>query len=171
MHSPAAQDVWGGCRGKLQKCGTEGRDFLQIFKAISQRCDKNDVELFAVVARKIWFKRNGVVHGESFIHPTQLLKEAEIALGEFQRCSSLGGETRKERVREQICWQPPYEDIIKINWDAALDSCNKRVGLGIIAKDYRGGFLAAINKSLSCDVSPVFAEALAAVHVVMFCME
>jgi hypothetical protein len=143
---PAAQDVWGGCRGKLQKCGTEGRDFVQIFEEVSQRCDKDEVELFAVVSRKIWLRRNGVVHGESFTHPTQLLKEAEIALGDFHRCSPLGGGKGAERVREQVSWQPPFEDIIKINWDAALDSCNKRVGMGIIARDCRGGFLAATNK-------------------------
>jgi hypothetical protein len=112
---PATQDVWGGCKGKLQNCGMEGRDFLQIFKEVYQRCDKDDVELFAVVSRRIWLRRNGAVHGESFTHPTQLLKEAEIALAEFQRCSPMGGGTGEEREREQVVWQPPLRDIIKIN--------------------------------------------------------
>jgi hypothetical protein len=96
----AARDVWGGCRGKLQKCGTGERDFLQIFKEVSMRCEKNEVELFAVVARKIWLRRNGIVHGESFTHPTQLLKEAETALAEYQRCSPKGGGVGEYREKE-----------------------------------------------------------------------
>ena len=100
-----------------------------------------------------------------------MLKEAENALADFQRCSPLGGGTGEEREKEQVAWQPPSRDTIKINWDAALDSRNKSMGLGIIARDCRGGFLAAFSQHLSYDVSPVIAEALAAVHAVIFCLE
>jgi hypothetical protein len=48
-------------------------------------CEKNEVELFAVLTQKIWLRRNGIVHGECFTHPTQLLKEAEDALADYQR--------------------------------------------------------------------------------------
>jgi hypothetical protein len=61
--------------------------------------------------------------------------------------------------------------MIKINWDASIDSRNKRVGLGVIARDCRGVFLAAFSQQLNYDVSPVIAEALAAVHAVVFCIE
>jgi hypothetical protein len=48
-------------------------------------CDLMDLELVVVVAQKIWFRRNGVVHDDVFIHPQQVFREASLSLDEFQR--------------------------------------------------------------------------------------
>jgi hypothetical protein len=37
-----------------------------------KRFDIMELELMVVVARKIWFRRNGVVHGEAFLHHQQV---------------------------------------------------------------------------------------------------
>jgi hypothetical protein len=80
---PAASNVWGSCSIKLQKIKIGAQDFLQIFKEVLTRCDKAEVELFAVVARRIWLQRNEVVHGGQFLHPTKLLSEAGASLADF----------------------------------------------------------------------------------------
>lgn len=49
---------------------------MQIFEELLDMCEIIDVELFTVVARKIWFCRNVVVHGEVFSHPNQVISEA-----------------------------------------------------------------------------------------------
>jgi hypothetical protein len=61
--------------------------------------------------------------------------------------------------------------MVKINWDAALDTHNKKLGVGIIMKDEKGTFLAALSKKNFIDVTSVVAEAIAALHTVMWFQE
>jgi hypothetical protein len=72
----SSEDVWGCGPPKLQKAGGESGDFVDIFRAVWERCDRDEMELFAVTARRIWLRRNGVIHGMPFTHPTQLMREA-----------------------------------------------------------------------------------------------
>jgi hypothetical protein len=85
---PAATDVWGGSRIKFQKCPIEGHDFSTIFMEVVRRCSIKEVELFAILARRIWLRRNDVVHGGTFTHPTKLVRDAEIALANFHRANN-----------------------------------------------------------------------------------
>ena len=52
---------------------------------------------------------------------------------------------------------------------AALDMREKTIGLGIVARDDRGFFMAAYCKHQAIEVDPVVAKALAILHVVIFC--
>ena len=49
------------------------------------RCEKDDVELFAIVAHRLWLRQNDITHGGNFTHPIQMLKDSVKALTEFQR--------------------------------------------------------------------------------------
>jgi hypothetical protein len=60
----------------MQKCTTGGRSFKQILKEVASRCEKDDVELFAIVARRLWLRRNDFIHGGNFMHPTQVQKDS-----------------------------------------------------------------------------------------------
>ena len=60
---PAANDVWGGAPIKLQKSSFLGGDFSQTFSGVISRCDKEEIELFVIIAQCIWHRRNEVVHG------------------------------------------------------------------------------------------------------------
>jgi ribonuclease HI len=73
--------------------------------------------------------------------------------------------------RNRFSWQPPPNNKIKINWDAALNAKERRIGLGIIARDSRGNFLAARSKTLEYSADPSTAKALAALHAVLFSKE
>jgi hypothetical protein len=73
---PSSKDVWGGGLIKLQKSGGEGNCFKGVFGAILEKCTNEEIELFAVLARKKWLRRNSVIHGECFTHPSQLLRDA-----------------------------------------------------------------------------------------------
>jgi hypothetical protein len=61
--------------------------------------------------------------------------------------------------------------MVKINWGAALDVNKKIIGLGSIARDDKGTFLAALSKQLLIKVNLVVAATLAALHEVLFCKE
>jgi hypothetical protein len=56
--------------------------------------------------------------------------------------------------------------MVKINWDTALDVNRKIIGLGSIARDDKGTFLAALSKQLLIKVNLVVAETVAALHAV-----
>jgi hypothetical protein len=109
------------------------------------------------------------VHGGDLTHLDHIVKESEIALEDFQRTNKsegkLEGASISERAEE---WKPPQGNMIKINWDAFLDKKRQIVGMGFIARDGRGAFLAAATNFLTLDVEPVVAESIAALHALLF---
>jgi hypothetical protein len=169
---PSANDVWGESTIKLQKCQKGWGDFQQIFLEVAKRCDQTEVELFAVIARKIWLRRNQVVHGGSFSHPNQVLREAMSILEEFRlsnaNCNMPQPSSPPTLVEK---WRPPPMNFVKINWDAAVDISKKIIGMGIIARDEKGRFLAAISKKQKITVEPVVAETIATINAIIFCQE
>lgn len=46
-------DVWAECNRKIQKCSNDEDDFLSILEKLTERLDDGDLELVAMVARKI----------------------------------------------------------------------------------------------------------------------
>jgi hypothetical protein len=80
---PSSKDVWGGGPIRLQKLGEVEDCFPSVLDAVLGRCNREEVELFAVLARRIWFRRNSLIHGEKFAHPTQLVHDAQNALEEY----------------------------------------------------------------------------------------
>lgn len=115
---PAATDVWGGSTIKLQKWRTGGENFLQLFSEMISRCDKEDVELFATTARKLWVRRNMVVHGGNFNHPNQVLKEAMTAVEDYQRLNTtFSQQLMSNHVAAGVKWVPPPANTVKVNWD------------------------------------------------------
>jgi hypothetical protein len=69
---PSTSDVWNGDPITLQKCSSLGLTFFHLFATLLSRCETEELELFVVTARRIWLRRNDVVHGGFFTHPSQL---------------------------------------------------------------------------------------------------
>jgi hypothetical protein len=68
----------------------------------------------------------------------------------------------------------PELNMIKMNWDAADAAVNmneQRIRLGIIARDLRGKFLATRSLTHEYITNPTTAEAMAALHAVLFSKE
>jgi len=61
----SSTDVWGACGTTIQKSVVNGNTFEKVFVYMMSRCTKVELDIFAVIARKIWFRRNTVVHGGS----------------------------------------------------------------------------------------------------------
>ena len=113
---PSSNNVWGESTIKLQKCQKGGGDFQHIFLEVVKRCDQKEVDLFAVIARKIWMRRNQVVHGGPFSHPNQVLKEAESVLEEYRLShvtSNMPQPSSSSMLVEK--WMPPPRNFVKIN--------------------------------------------------------
>jgi hypothetical protein len=150
----STNDVWGCGPVRLQKSSCKGGTFLNLLEEVRVRCDRREVELFAITARRIWLRRNDIVHGGGFTHPTQVFTEAVKALDDFQRVNgSQKDEDGAGQIHSAVCWKPPATNMVKINWDAALDLRNQLVGIGVVARDEAGSFLGASSwkKHLSVD--------------------
>jgi ribonuclease HI len=166
---PAAVDVWGCGKLKFQKMSVDGLNFIGLFEELVERCDISDLTTFAVTARLLWLRRNAVIHGETFTHPNQIIRQVESILEEFQKANEgRQHETQQPRILDPIIWQPPPVNIVKINWDAAVDLKNGRIGLGCIARNSDGVFLAGRSITKEATVDPTTAEAIAAIYAVIF---
>jgi ribonuclease HI len=65
-------------------------------------------------------------------------------------------------------WQAPPEGFVKINWDAAVDSVNCQMGIGIVARNSLGEVVASMFAPKSYIVAPDIAEAVAALRAAKF---
>ncbi|PIM98742.1 hypothetical protein CDL12_28776 [Handroanthus impetiginosus] len=57
-------------------------------------------------------------------------------LNDYRRAQT--GNTKRGRELMQPIWMPPDEGVIKINFDAALSKHNRKMGIGIIARNCEG---------------------------------
>jgi hypothetical protein len=136
------------------------------------RCDSEEIELGAVLNRKIWLRRNSIVYGCFFAHPVQLFKEAKVSVEEFHRFNDKenGGIVLQENLSLPI-WKPPPSGFLKANWDAAVKAQEGQVGVGIIVRDCEGYVLAARSTTFFLAIDPRMAEAWAALQAIIFCKE
>jgi hypothetical protein len=142
---PVARDVWGAGAVIFQKSNFKGPTFLHVMEHMIQRCTLEEMLQFASIARRIWLRRNEVIHGGVFAHPRTLLKLLVEATEAFQVANApqvvlatTGGETR---IQNQ--WIAPSPGWVKINWDATIDKKKGCIGLGAIIRDSTGKVLAA----------------------------
>jgi hypothetical protein len=93
--------------------------FFFFFPNLHVSCDKEILALWAVIARRIWLRRNSVVHNGSFIHPNMVYREAFLAYEEFKTCNMEEAQpvpTLRDIATDGLnVWKPPPEGVIKIN--------------------------------------------------------
>jgi hypothetical protein len=84
---PAAVDVWSSGSRSLQKCSGGAVSLSSVLETLMRRCSSVDIELWAVLARKLWLRRNSVVFGGVFISSNQLMRETVISIEDFKRAN------------------------------------------------------------------------------------
>jgi hypothetical protein len=65
-------------------------------------------------------------------------------------------------------WQPPPNEVIKVNWDASLNKKDGCIGLGIIARYSAGGFLGARSVTQKMMTESKIAEVMVALCAMNF---
>jgi hypothetical protein len=122
----------------------------------------------AVVARTLWLRRNGVVHGRIFSHPTLLVSKALNSL-KANRSANSCQRTRPDVIPiPHLSWQGPLEGFVKVNWDAAVDKENWKMGIGAIIQNFEGKVLATLSTPRDYITDPVTAEATTTWRAVFF---
>lgn len=80
---PSAMDVWSLCSVKFQKSSFQGPRFMQVVEGVFKKCTQEELQQFVGIARRIWLRRNEVVHGGGFTHPSVILQQSLRAIAEF----------------------------------------------------------------------------------------
>jgi ribonuclease HI len=123
------------------------------------------------VARAVWFRRNAVVHGRHIGLPNIVVNQALSNLEAFQLANSKQHTMGVANPSADQRWKAPPVDFVKINWDAAVDSVNRRMGIGVIVRDHTREVIATISAPKNYITALDIAEAVAALKAVTFCRE
>jgi ribonuclease HI len=168
----SARDVWSMCERKIQKSHFDGPNFMEVVEGIFKKCEEEEINLFVGLARKIWFRRNEVVHGGSFTHPNVLVQQAKEAVAEFKAANihvDQGVEGRSMLRTKR--WVRPCSGWYKLNWDAAVCEAQGTVGMGAVVRNDEGSVMAARCMVGRGFLDPCAAEAWAGTKAIRWGLE
>jgi hypothetical protein len=165
----ASVAVWAECNWRIQKIVIPEGEYLSIFEHLSNRLGVEDLELVAVIAQKLWLRRNTVVYGGAFLNPICLIKCATEELEDFHLATDNGQPVSQAMVNRSQSWVKSPDGKLKINWDATVNKKNKIIGVGIVIQDHKGVVRATMCSSKPYVSDPTVAEALGARQAVELC--
>jgi hypothetical protein len=150
--------------------------FYGLIGVLAEKLGKEELPLFVAIAREIWRRRNEVLHGRVFSHPSIVAKSAAEALRQFQQLNSQDSNQEDDELAENSdgvgrTWQPPAQGVYKANWDIAISSVNQCMGVGVLVRDGNGLVATAKSSTVFATFEPVAGEALAARQAAEFCRD
>ena len=152
------KSIWFGCSLGLRLEGVLGNlsdrinSLLCYIKTGTTRI--NFLSTFAYVAWSIWKARNRFIFEQSALDPAQVIVEAQINVGDFERAhcfvratdvSNMCGVSQESSPK----WIPPTSNIVKLNCDASFNAPN--AASGIVARNSIGSLLACFGKKWRCE--------------------
>ncbi|XP_041016311.1 uncharacterized protein LOC121258849 [Juglans microcarpa x Juglans regia] len=151
----AASDVWAGLLSPIQKWSCNEDDILKMWVKLTQNLQQEDLEVVATIMRRV------------------VVKQARDSLEEFRgiQSNSEGPEIMVRRDRSMVRWKPPIGSSIKVNWDAAFESKNQKMGGGVMIRDSKGEILASLCMNKHYVSHPLIAETLALWRAMSLCAE
>ncbi|GLT72323.1 hypothetical protein SLA2020_442690 [Shorea laevis] len=132
--------------------------------------EDEDLEFVAFISRRLWLRRNTLVFGGALSHPLQVLQQGCDSLDGFRtsnlytKVSDLPGV-----LQTATPWKKPVVGVVKTNWDAAIDTLNNRMGVGVIIRDEAGDVVPSMCVVVPYILDPAVAEAVALWKAVELC--
>jgi len=167
----SSQAVWQESSRKIQKLSMEEDDGMALLSTLQEKLDEHDFIHAIMVARLIWARRNLFVFKGLFSPPALLVQQALASREEF--VAAKGQATRSNPLTKQgnTWWSKPPMGFMKFNWDASVDLSGKQMGVGVIARNDKGEFCAAVVSSMPFICDPEVAEAIAVWRAFALCEE
>ncbi|XP_042958135.1 uncharacterized protein LOC122293694 [Carya illinoinensis] len=166
----AARDVWCLCSSKLQKQCMNQISFRSLLMHMLQDLKDEVLMEVAVVAWKIWRRRNDLVFNQTFSSPQLIVRQANQKIEDLNALFSQQT-TNPTNIPQSIQWSAPPVNVYKINWDSAVDKVNCKVGVGTIIRDWKGRVIACMRMCISLFPDPYLAEAIGALHSVKLALD
>lgn len=169
---PATSYVWSMGPVKFQKCSTTRSSFIKVAEKFFLTCSAMELRLFTGLARRLWLRRNDLIHGGSFVPPEIIFSQATRAMEDFQVAQE-GISTIVPSTSLVVLsrWEALSPGWVKLNWDAALNNKEGKHGGGVVIRDWAENVLVAKCFSREGTVSSYAAESLAAQMAIDMCWE
>ncbi|KAL2939333.1 hypothetical protein RDABS01_000165 [Bienertia sinuspersici] len=149
---------------KASWCKEGATTFREWIACLSGENKYGQLEAFAMVTWSIWNARNDLIFEDHYCSPEACYNKAMDLLQEFQRVNNTA--LNREKRRTEAKWQPPKDDVIKVNFDAAISTEFDRVGLGIIGRDVEGKVMFAMARTMCNKWESEMGEARAALEAI-----
>ncbi|KAL0326613.1 UNVERIFIED_CONTAM: putative mitochondrial protein [Sesamum angustifolium] len=153
-----ARQVWALSNLPWKVINSWQDDVTIWLKQVRQSLDDAQFNWFAILCWRLWGRRNGLVMENKRYNPFYCITYASSLLSDFLNSVAV----KPSVLPSRNVWQPPDRESIKINFDAAVFDKGNGVGLGVIARDWKGTCLAWRSMIIPNICSPEHGEALAA---------
>ncbi|XP_035545040.1 uncharacterized protein LOC118348156 [Juglans regia] len=137
----AAKDVWGQGVMKVQKLSFQSDLIFDIWSRLIEILSSEELDEVAVTMRGIWSRRNNVIHGKEFKHPTPVHQHAKAELVSY-----------REALTEDL-------EVKLTAPDAAVNSKEERIGIGVLIRDHHGLVIGGLRANRTLKGIPFDAEA------------
>jgi hypothetical protein len=104
-----AMGAWSvGSRRLQKKCSMGFENFFPLVEDVSVHCNQEEIKLFVGIARRLWLRRNDLVHEGSLSHPISLVQRTVTAMEEFSKAHK-GGEATSvlTAMKTPTIWTAP----------------------------------------------------------------
>ncbi|KAF5464210.1 hypothetical protein F2P56_014303 [Juglans regia] len=110
---------------------------------------------------------------DRFDNPNKVINIALSSLVEFREAHRLNEEAKEQKgdSRKEAKWTKLEEGFTKLNFDAALDVINQKLGIGLIVRNSEGVILFSLCSSKPFSGLPVLAECCALWRVAELCRD
>lgn len=81
-----ANDVLAEKGSPLKKLVSLEVDFMKLRQKLSSSSQQKEMDLIAIIMRRIWLRRNSLIFYKKFKHPKTLLRGALLEMDEYTQC-------------------------------------------------------------------------------------
>ena len=112
------EDVWLECNRKIQKCSSSDTNFPLLLGNLLGKIEERGMQLFAVVARHIWFQSNYVVYRGEMTPLAIVIQKARIQIQEYEQAQKVPGQENNRSFSTRLAkqWKKPSKDFVKLIW-------------------------------------------------------
>ena len=139
------------------------RDLLNKFMQVD---DEFRPKMFLIISWSLWNKRNALYFGREALPIAKVSSTACTLVHNFINSQIPDAPPVRPVVQHQR--RPPEQDLVKVNFDAALFKHKNSTGIGAIVRDWRGANLGALSMPVSLSSTIAEMEALACLEAVQF---
>lgn len=145
-------------------------DFCSLWTNFTSSLNPADIALATIILKVLWWRINDFVFNKVFKSPSRLVQIAKMDLEKYLHAQQLDSSTQAmlQTTRNRVRWLPPIVGIFKLNWDAAINSNDSKMGIGLIIRDHSRFFLACLSSSRSFNSKPILAECVALQRALLF---
>ncbi|KAL9432342.1 hypothetical protein AB3S75_027379 [Citrus x aurantiifolia] len=155
-----ARKIWYHASTSVQISNAQHQDILEFIYEVWSCWGKAEAEQTIALCWAVWFAKNKRIFEGKNSDPRASAAKAESLLEAYHRARKpdVSHIHNVKRVVQKK-WEPPPENFLKVNVDAAINSRDQVSGLGAVIKDPSGKIVAAGTKQVPLREGVSFAEA------------